>query len=54
MKTVRITNAYEGNKRIEAFDNGYPILDIIINDYNVDGALYVLKALNYIVTRREF
>lgn len=35
-KTYRVTYAYIGNMKIEAFDSGKKVLDIIVNDYNVD------------------
>lgn len=53
-KTFRVDNAYSGNKNIKAYENGRKILDIILNDYNVDGACKVLVALGYRMTHREY
>lgn len=53
-KTYRVTNAYIGNMKIEAFESGKKILDIIVNDYNVDGASEVLEAFGYRCTKREY
>lgn len=53
-KTYRITEAYLGNKKIEAFESGKKVLEIIVNDYNVDGASAVLVALGYRLTKREY
>lgn len=53
-KTYRVTFAYTGNYKIEAFESGKMILSIILNDYNVEGACCVLDALGYRCTKREF
>lgn len=53
-KTYRITFAYIGNYKIEAFESGKMILSVILNDYNVEGACGVLDALGYRCTKREF
>lgn len=53
-KTCRITDAYDGNKRIEAFENGKTAVSIIVNDYNVEGALAVLSYLGYRLTKRTY
>lgn len=52
-KTYRITRAYIGNMKIEAFESGKCVLDIIVNDYNVEGVMYALEALGYRLTKRE-
>ena len=36
-KTYRVTYAYIGNMKIEAFESGKKVLDIIVNDYNKAG-----------------
>jgi hypothetical protein len=46
-KTFEVVNAYIGNYEIKAYENGRRVLDIILNDYNVDGACEVLEALGY-------
>ena len=53
-KTFRIDDAYSGNKYVKAYENGRKILDIILNDYNVNGACKVLEALGYKMTHREY
>ena len=53
-KTYRVTNAYIGNMTIEAFESGKKVLDIIVNDYNVEGAALVLEAFGYRCTKREY
>lgn len=53
-KTFEITEAYTGNMEIKAYENGRRVLDIIVNDYNVDGACKVLKALGYQMLYREY
>lgn len=54
LKTYRVTFAYTGNYAIEAFESGQKVLDIILNDYNVDGACIVLNAFGYRCTKREY
>ena len=54
LKTYRVTQAYTGNYNIEAFESGKKVLDIIVNDYNVIGACYVLDAFGYRCTKREW
>ena len=53
-KTFKIVEAYTGNKNIKAYENGRNILDIILNDYDVNGAVNVLEALGYRMTHREY
>lgn len=54
LKTYRVTFAYTGNYTIEAFESGKKVLDIILNDYNIDGACSVLDAFGYRCTKREY
>ena len=35
--TFEVVDAYIGNKEIKVYENGRRIIDIILNDYNVDG-----------------
>lgn len=54
-KTFKITKAYSfGNKEIKAYEDGDCVLDIIVNDYNVEGACKVLEALDYQLLYREY
>ena len=53
-KTYRVTRSYIGNMKIEAFESGKKLLDIIVNDYNVDGASIVLEAFGYRRTKLEY
>lgn len=53
-KTFEVTNSYIGNKEIKAYENNRCVLDIILNDYNVDGACTVLEALDYRLLHREY
>lgn len=53
-KTFKVVRSYPGNKNIKAYENGRKILDIILNDYNIDGACNVLEALGYRMTHREY
>lgn len=53
-KTFKVIDAYTDNKEIKAYENGKCILDIILNDYNVDGACKVLEALGYRMTYRAY
>lgn len=53
-KTFEVVDAYLGNKEIKAYENDRNVLDIIINDYNVDGACTVLEALGYRLLHREY
>lgn len=46
LKTDRVTFAYTGNYTIEAFESGKKVLDIILDDYNVDGARCVLVQIH--------
>ena len=50
-KTFEVVEAYIGNREIKAYENGNCVLDIIVNDYNVDGACEVLEALGYLLYR---
>lgn len=54
VKTYRVVKAYLDNKRIEAFEDGKNILDIIVADYEVAGAMKALESLGYRCTRREY
>lgn len=54
LKTYRITQAYIGNYRIEAFESGKNTLDIIVNDYNLEGARKVLEAFGYRLTKLKY
>lgn len=53
-KTFKVVGAYLGNKEIKAYENSRCVLDIIINDYNVDGACKVLEALGYRLLYRAY
>lgn len=53
-KTFEVVESYIGNKEIRAFENGGRVLDIILSDYNVDGAVKVLEALGYQLLYREY
>ena len=53
-ETFKGVEAYAGNKHIKAYENGRNILDIILNDYDVNGAIKVLEALGYRMTHREY
>lgn len=53
-KTFEITEAYIGNSEIKAYENGRRVLDIIVNDYNVEGSCKVLEALGYQLLYREY
>lgn len=53
-KTFEVVDAYIGNKEIRVFENGRRVLDIILNDYNVDGAVKVLEALGYQLLYRAY
>lgn len=46
-KTFEIVEAYIGNREIKAYEDGECVLDIIVNDYNVEGARRVLEAQGY-------
>lgn len=46
-KTFEVVDAYIDNKEIKAYENGKCVLDIILNDYNIDGACETLEALGY-------
>ena len=54
LKTYRITSAYTGNYRVEAFESGKIVIDIIVNDYDVGGASAVLEAFGYRLTKRKY
>ena len=54
LKPYRVTFAYTGNYTIEAFKSGKKVLDIILNDYNIDGACHVLDAFGYKCAKREY
>lgn len=53
-KTFEVVEAYIGNKEIRAFENGKRVLDIILDDYNVDGAVKILEALEYQLLYRAY
>lgn len=53
-RTFEVIEAYIDNHQIKAYEDGDCILDIIVNDYNVDGACKVLKALGYSLLHREY
>lgn len=53
-KTFEVMEAYTGNYQIKAYENGNCVLDIILNDYNVDGACNVLEAFGYSLLHREY
>lgn len=53
-KTYEVIEAYIGNREIKAYENGDCVLDIIVNDYNVDGACRVLQAQGYTMTARAY
>lgn len=53
-KTFEVVDAYIGNKEIKAYENGKRVLDIILNDYDVDGACKTLKALGYQLLHRAY
>ena len=56
LKTYRITPAYIGigNYRIEAFESGKNTLDIIMNEYYLQGAKEVLEAFGYRLTKIKY
>ena len=54
LKTYRITPAYSDNYRIEAFESGKNTLDIIVNDYNLQGAKAVLEVFGYRLTKIKY
>lgn len=53
-KTFEVVDAYTGNKEIRAFENGKRVIDIILNDYNVDGAVKILETLGYQLLYRAY
>lgn len=53
-KTFKIIDAYLDNKNIKVYENGERVLEIILNDYNIDGAVKVLEALGYRLTYRAY
>ncbi len=53
-RTFEVIEAYIGNRQIKAYENSNCVLDIIVNDWNVDGACKVLEALGYSLLRREY
>ena len=53
-KTCHVTDAYIGNKRIEAFENGKTVVNIIVTNDNVEGALAMLSYLGYRLTKRTY
>lgn len=46
-KTFEVVKAYTGNYQIKAYQDGNCVVDIILNDYDIDGACYILEALGY-------
>ena len=53
-KSFEVMDAYMGNKEIKAYENGRHVIDIILNDYNVEGACIVLEALGYYRLYRSY
>lgn len=53
-KTFEVMEAYTGNYQIKAYEDGNRVLDIILNDYDTDGACKVLEALGYSLLHREY
>lgn len=53
-KTYRITPAYTRNYRIEAFEDGKPVINVILDDYNIEGASKILDYLGYRLTKYEY
>lgn len=53
-KTFEVVLAPIGTRTIRAFENGRRVLDIILNDYDVDGAVKVLEALGYQLLYRAY
>jgi hypothetical protein len=49
-KTFEVMEAYTGNYEIKAYEDGDCVLDIIVNDYSVEGARRVLEAQGYAMT----
>lgn len=49
-KTFEVVEAYIGNSEIKAYEDGDCVLDIIVNNYNVEGARRVLQAQGYTMT----
>ena len=49
-KTFEVVEAYIGNREIKAYEDGDCVLDIIVNEYNVEGARCVLEAQGYTMT----
>lgn len=54
IKTFEVIEAYIGNREVKAYENGDCVLDIILNDYNVEGACQVLTAQGYVMTHRNY
>lgn len=54
LKTYRVTRAYTGNYRIEAFESGKNVLAMLVAFHEIDGACEILNALGYNCTKREF
>lgn len=53
-RTFEVMEAYTGNYQIKAYEDGNCVLDIILNDYDTDGACKVLEALGYSLLHREY
>lgn len=53
-KTFEVVEAYAGNYAIKAYEDGNCVLDIIVNDYNVEGARRVLEAMGYAMTYTDW
>lgn len=53
-KTFKIVDAYLCNKNIKVYEDSDRVLELILNDYNVDGAIKVLEALGYQMTYRAY
>lgn len=54
VKTYRVTCAYTGNFCIEVFESGKKVIDVIVNDYDVNGACTILNAFGYRCTKKEY
>lgn len=46
-KTYEVVSAYAEKKEIKAYENGRRVADIVVFNYDVDGACKILEALGY-------
>lgn len=53
-KSFEVVDAYLDNKNIKIYENDERVLEIIINDYDIDGAIKVLEALGYQMSHRDY